>query len=132
MVRGGSSAPASHRASASASSRAAAASSEPPSACPATRARPPAPRGASRRASTPASTCSATVRPNRASHALGIGSAFSIVPVATRSAMAAPCAFESLSLNVSGPSSWASSSTATATVFARSPTANVSVPLVAV
>ena len=55
-----------------------------------------------------------------------------IVPVASPSAITAPAAFESLKLNVSRPSSWASSSTGTLTVFAVSPAAKVSVPLVAV
>ena len=77
-------------------------------------------------------TWSATVRPNRASHACGIGSEFMIVPVASPSRTRAPTAFESVSVSVSSVSSCASSSTVTFTVFSVSPGANVSVPLVAV
>ena len=55
-----------------------------------------------------------------------------IVPVAEPSAMWAPEAFDSVRLSVSLPSSCASSSTATETVFPVSPAAKVSVPLVAV
>ena len=102
------------------------------SAWPASVARTPAVRGAASRASTTLSTWSVTVRPNRASHAAGMWSVFSMVPVATPSAITAPVAAESRSVSVSSPSSWASSSTGTETVFAVSPAAKVSVPLVAV
>ena len=50
-----------------------------PSAWPASVASTPAARGASRRCRTLSTTCSATVRPNRASHAFGILSEFSMV-----------------------------------------------------
>ena len=72
------------------------------------------------------------MRPNRASHASGIGSEFSIVPVASPPQIRAPAAFESVSVSVSPVSSCASSSTGTFTVFAVSPGSKVSVPLVAV
>ena len=89
-------------------------------------------RGAARRASTASSTWSVTVRPKRASHACGMWSAFSIVPVATPSAIRAPVAAVSRSVKVSSPSSCASSSTGTATVFAVSPGTKVSSPFRAV
>ena len=69
-----------------------------------------------------------TVRPKRTIHAAGIWSQFSIVPVAVASARYAPEGFESVSVSVSSPSSCASSSTVTSTVFDRSPVANLSVP----
>ena len=47
-------------------------------------------RGAAMRSDIPSSACSATVRPKRASHAPGSGSSFSMVIVATASAMVAP------------------------------------------
>ena len=105
---------------------------DPPShdgrASPARRASTPA-RGAARsRSLTASSTCSATVRPNRASHAFGMWSLFSMVPDATASAMIAPSSFHRYSHIASSPSSWASSSTATLTVFTVSPGANTSVP----
>ena len=84
------------------------------------------------RSSTASSTCSATVRPNRESHACGIRSEFSIVPTASPSARYAPDGFDSTSVSVSEPSSWESSSTATVTVFAVSPGAKFSVPEFAV
>ena len=84
------------------------------------------------RSVTASTTWSATVRPKRASHACGIGSEFSIVPVASPSRIRAPDAFESVSVSVSPSSSWASSSTGTFTVFAVSPGAKVSMPLAAV
>ena len=77
-------------------------------------------------------TWSPTVRPNRASHACGIGSEFAIVPVAVPSAIRAFDAFESVSVSVSPPSSCTSSRIGTETVVATSPGAKVSVPLVAV
>ena len=80
------------------------------------------------RSSTASSTCSATVRPNRESHACGMWSVFSIVPVASLSARYAPDGFESVTVSVSLPSSWESSSTATATVFEVSSGAKVRVP----
>ena len=52
-----------------------------------------------------------------------------MVPVASPSAIAAPSAFFSTSRNVSEPSSCASSSSATDTVFAVSPAAKLSAPL---
>ena len=77
-------------------------------------------------------TCSAAARPKRASHARGMGSAFTIVPVASPSAIRAPRALDNLNVNVSSPSSIASSSSATRTVFSVSPAAKVSVPDAAV
>ena len=145
-----SSVPASHCASRSASRRAssspmpaAAVPSAPPapdpdpgahdgSAWPPSVACPPAVRGASSRAPTASTTCSASVRPNRASHAFGILSVFSIVPVASRSPSRAPSTFESRSRKVSWPSSWPSSKIGTRTVFEVSPAAKVRLPLVAV
>ena len=56
-----------------------------------------------------------------------MASVFTMVPVPSASAMGAPSAFESTSVIVSSPSSWASSSTATSTVFTVSPRANTSV-----
>ena len=89
--------------------------------------------GASKRALTASATWLPTVRPKRASHADGIGSEFSIVPVATPSAITAPpVGFDSETVNVSPPSSTASSSSATLTVFDVSPAAKLSVPVVAV
>ena len=85
----------------------------------------------SRRAVSASTTCVPTVRPKRTIHAFGIGSEFSIVPVAVASSMRAPEALASISVSVSSPSSCASSSTVTSTVFDRSPPANVSVPLAA-
>ena len=76
-------------------------------------------------------TWPAAVRPKRASHACGSGSEFSIVPVATPSAIRAPDAFESRNVSVSSPSSWTSSRSATFTVFAVSPGRKVSVPVLA-
>ena len=55
-----------------------------------------------------------------------------MVPVASASETRAPAAFDRVSVNVSSPSSCASSSTGTVTVFAVSPAAKVSVPEVAV
>ena len=55
----------------------------------------------STRGPTASSTCSATVRPKRASHALGMWSVFSIVPVASPSARYAPEGFDSTSFSVS-------------------------------
>ena len=77
-------------------------------------------------------TWPATVRPKRASHAFGIGSEFSIVPVASASRSRAPDAFERVSVSVSPPSSCALSMTATFTVFSVSPASKVSVPEAAV
>ena len=98
---------------------------------PANRARKPRSRGAAIRCSTCSTTCSAVARPNRASSAAGIRSAFSIVPVASASSSHAPAAFDSTSTNVSSPSSCASSSTVTSMVLLDSPAWNVSVPLAA-
>ena len=72
------------------------------------------------------------MRPKRAIHACGIGSEFSIVPVAVPSAIRAPDAFERESVSVSEPSLCASSTIGTDTVLPMSPGSNVSVPLVAV
>ena len=55
-----------------------------------------------------------------------------MVPVASSSVRRPPDTFESDSVNVSSPSSCASSSTATSTVFDDWPVWNVSVPLAAV
>ena len=87
-------------------------------------------RAADSRPRTASSACSAAVRPKRASHACGIASRFSIVPVAVASwSHALPReGFESVSVNVSSPSSWASSSTGTDTVLSVSPGAKLSVP----
>ena len=82
----------------------------------------------SRRALTASTTCPATVRPKRASHAFGIGSVLAIVPVASPSPINAPEGFDNVNVNVSSPSSLASSSNGTATVFSVSPAAKVSVP----
>ena len=106
-------------------------SSQNGSAWPANVARNPAALGAARRPATASRTWSVTVRPNRPSHAAGIRSVFSIRPTARRSPSRAPRAFSSLSTRTSVPSSCASSSTATATVFAVSPGAKLSVPLAA-
>ena len=65
------------------------------------------PRTSGLSSSTCSTTCTATVRPNRAINARGIGSLFLIVPVA--SAMRAPEAFDSVS--GSEPSSWLSANT---------------------
>ena len=89
-------------------------------------------RGAAIRASTAPITCSATVRPNRAIHAFGAGSAFAIVPVATPSPSRAPVGLDSVNVKVSSPSSWLSSRIRTRTVFEVSPGRKVSVPEVAV
>ena len=99
---------------------------------PANRARKPRCRGAAIRSSMVVTTCSAVARPKRARSAAGIKSLFSIVPVASPSAMSAPLALDSRSVKVSSPSSCASSSTATDTVFRVSPAANDSVPDAAV
>ena len=99
---------------------------------PANRPRKPGSRGAASRSSTCSTTCTAAVRPNRASSARGIGSWFSIVPVASPSVSRPDEAFDSVSDSVSSPSSCASSSTPTSIVFDRSPAPNLSVPLAAV
>ena len=90
------------------------------------------PGGPDRRPATASTTWPATVRPKRDSHIFCNGSEFSIVPVAVPSAIRAPEAFTSRSVKVSSPSSIASSSTGTATVFSVSPGAKLSVPLVRV
>ena len=97
--------------------------------CPPTVRCEPAARGVSRRAVTAATASAAAARPNRASQSCCNGSVFLIIPHASASAMRAPVAFDSASLNSSSPSSCASSRTATETVFCRSPGAKVSVPL---
>ena len=89
------------------------------------------PDGPDRRPVTASTTWPATVRPKRDSHIFCNGSEFSIRPTAKRSASTAPRAFSSLSTRISVPSSTASSSTGTATVFAVSPGAKRSVPLLA-
>ena len=90
---------------------------------------PPAPSSLVLSAST---TCDPTVLPKRSSQARGITSELLMVPMASPSTMRAPEAFESVSVIVSLPSSWLSSSTATSIVFAVSPAAKLSVPLSAV
>ena len=50
----------------------------------------PGARAASKRASTASTACSATVRPNRAIHAFGIGPVLTMVPVAAPSPTLAP------------------------------------------
>ena len=79
-------------------------------------------------------TCAEAVRPNRASHAFGIGSALVMMPEnRPLPATLAPGEPDdrrlvSRSTTVSSPSSWASSRIGTDTVFDVSPAANVSVP----
>ena len=90
------------------------------------------PDRAASRSPTASSTCPAAVRPKRASQARGSGSLLTIVPVAAASRMRAPDAFDSVSVSVSSPSSCASSSTVTFTVFSVSPAWKVSVPETAV
>ena len=90
------------------------------------------PFGPDRRPATASTTWPATVRPKCDSHIFCNGSEFSMVPVAVPSAITAPEAFESRSVKVSSPSSTASSSTGTRTVFSVSPGANLSLPLVCV
>ena len=99
---------------------------------PANRARKPRRRGAAIRSSMCSTTWSAVARPMRAKSAAGIRSAFSIVPVVSPSVTTAPDAFDNVSVSVSSPSSYASSSTATSTVPDVSPAWNESVPLAAV
>ncbi len=94
----------------------------------ASRARKPRRRGAAIRSSIWVTTCSAVARPKRAS----IRSAFSMVPVASASEIRPPEALDRVSVSVSSPSSWLSSSTATSTVTDGSPASSVSVPLAAV
>ena len=93
---------------------------------PANRPRKPGSRGAASRSSTCSTTCTAAARPNRASSARGIGSWFSIVPVASPSVSRPDEAFDSVSVSVSSPSSCASSNTPTSIVFDRSPAAKTS------
>ena len=72
------------------------------------------------------------MRPNRASHACGIGPALAIVPVACPSfRYAPPVGAESVSVIVSLPSSTESRTTGTDTASAVTPGGNMSVPLVA-
>ena len=75
-------------------------------------------------------TCAPTVRPKRVIQASGSGSVFLMVPVAVPSTIRAPKASESVSVTVSAPSLWASSSTGTEMVFEVSLTAKVSEPRV--
>ena len=84
------------------------------------------------RPSMASTTWSDAARPKRASHACGIGSAFSMVPIAEATDRYAPEALLSASVNVSPASSCASSSTGTEMVLVRSPGSKVSVPDVAV
>ena len=85
------------------------------------------------RSSTASRTWSATVRPKRASHACGIASEFSMVPVASPSAMRTfSDGLDSVSVIVSEPSLCASSSTSTETVRLVTSGAKVSVPDTAV
>ena len=84
----------------------------------------PGARSADIRPAIPSSACSATARPNRASHAAGIGSSFSMVPTATPSPIGAPCALDSTTSNVSGSSSWLSSWIMTHTCLSVSPARN--------
>ena len=86
----------------------------------------------SRRWPSASTTWLPTVLPNRIIQALGIASVLLMVPVAQPSARYAPEGFESVIVNVSLPSSWASSSTGTDTLLCVSPAAKLSVPLVAV
>ena len=80
--------------------------------------------GFASRSETASVTWLATVRPKRESHIFWSGSSFAMVPVASPSAMTAPFALLRRSVNVSSPSSSASSSTVTDTVFAVSPSTN--------
>ena len=57
--------------------------------------------GDARRPPNASSTFSAAVRPNRTSHAFGIASEFTMVPVASLSSIRAPEAFESVNVSVS-------------------------------
>ena len=66
------------------------------------------------------------------SHARGIGSLFTMVPVASPSPMTAPEALLKVNVNVSSTSSVASSSTGTFTDCSTTPAAKVSVPEAAV
>ena len=78
----------------------------------------PPPAEPSKRPEMASTTCPATVRPNRASHACGTGSVFSIDP--RRQPVCVSCApkgEDSVSVSVSPLSSCASSSTSTLTVF---------------
>ena len=101
--------------------------------CPARRASPPGTRFARTRASTASNTCSATVRPKRAIHAVGILSVLEIVPVAVGSAtlICNGLRFHTVSVSVSEPSSSSSSSTCTETVFSVCRGEKVSQPEVA-
>ena len=70
------------------------------------------------------------MRPNRAIHAFGIASVLEMVPVAVASASFTldGLGFDNVSVNVSEPSSWASSSTGTETVLLVSKGAKMSMP----
>ena len=102
--------------------------------CPANVTCEPASRGVSSRAVTDATASEATMRPNRASHIACSGSSLRMTPFALLCMFLryAPFGLESRSRIVSLPSSMASSSTGTETVFAVSPAVKVSVPDVAV
>ena len=82
----------------------------------------------SNRAVTASITWLPTVRPNRVIHAWGIGSVFTMVPVAVPSASSAPNGRESVRVSVSLPSSCASFNTGTETVFRVSPGAKRTAP----
>ena len=101
--------------------------------CPARLASPPGSGLARTRASTASNTCSATVRPKRAIHAVGILSVLEIVPVAVGSAtlICNGLRFHTVSVSVSEPSSSSSSSTGTETVFSVCRGEKVSQPEVA-
>ena len=74
------------------------------------------PGAAPSRAVTASSAWSETVRPKRTAHAPGIGSSLWMVPVAVPSPMRPIDGLETVSVIVSAPSSWASSSTLTDSV----------------
>ena len=86
-------------------------------------------RVASMRAAMPSMACSATVRPNRASHADGSGPVFSMIPVATPRAMVttAGSGLRISNSNVSSPSSMSSSTAHTRCTMEMSPRSNFSV-----
>ena len=92
----------------------------------------PGARGALTRSSTCSTTCSAAVRPNRATRAAGNASWLVIVPVAVPSVIVPFDGFDSVSVSVSPASSCESSSTGTSMVAELLPALIVSVPLVEV
>ena len=96
---------------------------------PAMRPSKPGARGALTRCSTWSTTCTAAVRPKRATSAAGSASLFSVVPVAVASVRTPVEAFDSVRFRVSPPSSCESSSTVTSIVADLLPEPIVRVPL---